>query len=92
MNIRRVVLDVDMARERPSVVEIAKAIHEVNGVEAVNLYVEEIDLDTVGLVVAVEGEDIDFDALVAAIEFAGAAAHGAIELVTGVRAIERGAR
>jgi hypothetical protein len=58
MNIRRLVLDVDKAVAKPTVTELAEAICQVAGVEAVNITVTEIDIETVGFNVTVEGENI----------------------------------
>jgi len=49
MNIRRLLLDVDKAFARPSGLEIAQAIDGCTGVEAVNITVGEIDMETVDL-------------------------------------------
>jgi hypothetical protein len=49
MNIRQLLLDVDKAVVRPSLLEIAAAIDSCRGVEAVNIAVEEIDIETVGM-------------------------------------------
>jgi uncharacterized protein len=88
MNIRRMQLDVDKAIARPDLLELAEAIDQVPGVEAVNITVEDIDLETVGMWVTVEGEHIDAQRLVQAIEKAGAAVHSIDELVVGSRIIE----
>ena len=64
----------------------------VAGVSAVNVTVNEIDIETVGTVVTVEGDDIDTDALFAAIEKAGAVLHSIDEVVAGDRIIETVAR
>lgn len=89
MNIRRVVLDVDKARARPSVVEVAEAITALRGVEAVNITVTEIDIETVGMDVVIEGTDLDYEALVAAIDGCGAVVHSVDQLIAGERIIER---
>ncbi|NLI76162.1 MAG: DUF211 domain-containing protein [Candidatus Riflebacteria bacterium] len=39
MNIRRVVLDVDMAVKRPSLIELARIIAQCKGVAALNITV-----------------------------------------------------
>jgi hypothetical protein len=49
MNIRRLVLDVDKAISRPTIIEIAEAIAGVKGVEACKITVTDIDLETVGM-------------------------------------------
>lgn len=89
MNIRRMQLDVDKAISRPDLLELAAAINDVSGVEALNITVAEIDLETVGLEVTVEGGSIDAAQLMRQIEKAGAAVHSIDELVVGDRIIER---
>ena len=88
MNIRRMVLDVDKAIARPSLPEVAAAIEKVSGVQAVNITVTEIDIETVGMDISVEGEHIDHEALLRAIESTGAVVHSIDQLATGSRLIE----
>ncbi|GAB3917956.1 hypothetical protein GCM10011575_42300 [Microlunatus endophyticus] len=88
MNLRRVVLDVDKALHRPELIEIAEAISQVPGVESTNIAVNEIDVETVGTNITVEGTEIDYDALLEAIELSGAVVHSIDELVVGDRIIE----
>jgi hypothetical protein len=89
MNLRRIVLDVDKAAGRPEVVEIAAAIEETAGVEAVNVTVTGIDIETVGMDITVEGERIDHQALLARIERTGAVVHSVDQACAGERLIER---
>jgi hypothetical protein len=89
MNIRRLVLDVDKARERPSLLEIAQAIERCKGVEALNLTVGEIDIETVGMDITVEGEGLIYSEILKAIESTGAVVHSIDQLVVGSRVIER---
>lgn len=89
MNVRRVMLDVDKARGGPELIDIAEAIEGVRGVEGVNITTTEIDEETVGLQVTVEGNGIDYDALIDAIGHTGAAVHSTDEIVSGVRIVER---
>ena len=49
MGIRLVLLDVDKARERPEIVDIAAAIENVECVEGLSIVVNEIDMETVGM-------------------------------------------
>lgn len=88
-NIRRLVLDVDKAIARPQLPEIASAIDAVPGVDAVNITVTEIDVETVGMEVTIQGEMLDYDAIVHAIEGAGAVVHSIDELATGKYLIEK---
>lgn len=89
MNIRRLQLDVDKAIARPDLLELAAAIDSVSGVQALNITVSEIDLETVGLEITVEGDSIDATQLIQRIEKAGAAVHSIDEIVVGERIIER---
>jgi hypothetical protein len=89
MNLRRIVLDVDKAVGPPDVLVLAAAIEEVPGVEAVNVTVTEIDLETVGMDVTVEGQQIDHQVLVARIEKTGAVVHSVDQACVGDRVIER---
>jgi hypothetical protein len=89
MNVRRLMLDVDKAKERPDLVDLARAVEAVPGVEGTNITVTDIDMETVGMEVTVEGTNIDVAALIAAIEEAGAAMHSIDEIVVGERVVER---
>jgi hypothetical protein len=88
LNIRRLVLDVDKAVASPSVTELAEAICGVSGVEAVNITVTEIDIETVGFNITIEGKHISYSDLVQAIELTGAAVHSIDQLVAGSRIVE----
>jgi hypothetical protein len=92
VNVRRLVLDVDMTTPRPTPVEIAEAISGVAGVEGVNVTVTEIDIQTIGMEVTVEGDELRYGDIVAAIEAEGAVVHSVDEVVAGDRLIERVAR
>lgn len=89
MNVRRLQLDVDKALSQPSLLDLAEAIDAVAGVQAVNITVTDIDVETVGTEVTVEGDMIDTAALFRTIEKAGAALHSIDEVVVGDRIIER---
>jgi hypothetical protein len=82
-------LDVDKALARPSLLDIAKAIEACKGVEAINLTVSDIDVETVGMDVTIEGTGLDYDEIARAIENTGAVVHGIEEIVAGDRIVER---
>jgi hypothetical protein len=88
MNVRRIVLDVDKAVDRPSIPDIAEAIGACTGVEACNVTVEEIDVETVGMNVTIEGAGLEYGEIRAAIERTGAAVHSLDQLIVGDRIIE----
>lgn len=89
MPIRRLALDVDKVVDRPDLITLARAIETVPGVGAVNITVTEIDVETIGTDITVEGDDIDTEALFRAIEHVGAVLHSVDEVVAGDRIIER---
>ena len=86
--IRRLVLDVDKAIQAPSLLEIAYAIQSCSGVEACNITVSEVDIQTVGTNVTIEGTALDYDEIVRAIENTGAVVHGLDQIAAGDRIIE----
>jgi hypothetical protein len=88
VNIRRLALDVDKAIARPSVIELAEAISSCNGVEALNITVSEIDVETVGMEVTIEGENLSYEQILEAIESTGAALHSLDQIACGERIIE----
>jgi hypothetical protein len=83
MEIRRLVLDVDKAVSRPSILEIAAAIDSTPGVEATNIQVTEIDLETVGMNITIQGAALNYEEIERAIENVGAVVHSIDELATG---------
>jgi len=92
VNIRQLLLDVDKAVVRPSILEIAAAIDACRGVEAVDITVEEIDIETVGMNVSIEGDGMDYEQIVRAIESTGAVVHSLDQIAIGNRIIPHIAR
>lgn len=87
MNLRKILLDVDKSIERPSLIEIAEAIEKVHGVEGVSIIITDIDMETVGTEVTVEGENLSYEELVKAIEKTGAVVHSVDQIISGIRMI-----
>jgi hypothetical protein len=92
MNVRRLVLDVDKAIAKPSIIDIAGAISSCLGVEALNITVTEIDIETVGTDITIEGQNLDYQSILNAIEGTGAVVHSIDQIVAGDRLIEKVAR
>jgi hypothetical protein len=89
MNIRRLLLDVDKALTRPSLLDIGKAISNCRGVEAFNITLGDVDVETMGLEITIQGDNLDYDEIARAIEDSGAVVHGIEEIAAGDRIIER---
>jgi uncharacterized protein len=88
MNIRRLLLDVDKAMARPSIVEIAGAIDGVDGVSGLDITVIDIDVETVSMDVTIEGDSLDYETLVKAIEKTGAVVHSVYQLAAGTTLVK----
>jgi hypothetical protein len=88
MNVRRLVLDVDKAMARPTLIELAEAICSCPGVEGTNVTVTEIDVETVGTNITIEGQQLDYEVIQRAIERVGAVVHSIDQIVCGDRLIE----
>ncbi len=81
-------MDVDKTVDRPGMVPLALAIEAVPGVSAVNITVNEIDIETVGMVITVEGGDIDTAQLFETLDRTGVVLHSIDEVVAGDRLVE----
>jgi len=87
-NLRRLVMDVDKAVRAPSLIEVAAAIQGCEGVQACNITVSEIDIETVGTNITIEGVGLDYEEIVRAIEKTGAVVHGLDQVIAGDRILE----
>lgn len=87
MNIRRICLDVDKASKSPTIVELAEAISKIIGYEAANITITEIDMETVGMDIAIEGNNLNYDSVISVIESTGAVVHSVDEIIIGARII-----
>ena len=85
--IRRVVLDLLKPHE-PTSVELASHLADARGVEAVNAMLLESDREVQNIKITVEGDDVDFDALEAAVEDLGGSVHSIDEVVAGEYLLE----
>lgn len=88
VKIRRLVLDVLKPLKEPSVIDVAKALAKVKGVLAVNVTVNEVDVETMGLIITIEGEDINFDDVEKELTRVGAVIHSVDQVVVGEKIIE----
>jgi uncharacterized protein len=85
VNVRRLRLDVDWAAGGPRIDAVGEAIAREEGVEALLITVTEVDMETIGSDVVIEGTQLDPAALIAAIEGSGAVVHSIDELAAGDR-------
>ena len=85
--IRQLVLDVLKPHE-PTMLSIAQAIAETDGVDGVNAILIEMDEEVRNIKFTVEGDDIDYDEVTAVIEDTGATVHSVDQVACGDRIVE----
>ena len=80
--IRRLVLDT-LKPHDPSIIQLAQSLSEVDGVEAVNISIYEMDRKVENAKITIEGSDIEFEAVEDIISDNGGAIHSIDEVVAG---------
>lgn len=85
--IRRIVLDV-LKPHSPSIVDLARKIAALKGVQGVNLTIEEVDQETESLCVTIEGDSVDFEKIEETIKHAGAVIHSVDSVSAGKKLVE----
>ncbi len=86
--IRRLVLDVIKPLE-PSIIELAKSLAELEGINGVNIGLIEVDRRVENVKVVIEGSDIPLNDVFNVIESFGGAVHSIDEVVAGKRMVEQ---
>jgi hypothetical protein len=81
--IRRIVIDAAIPTKGITIVDVAKELYKVEGVKAVRVTVDDVDVDVLGLAIVVEGVDIDYGELEEALEKVGGVVHSIDEVVVG---------
>ena len=87
-NIRRIVLDVDFPSSGISIIKLASELTKVSGVKSVNVTVEDMDIDVLGLLIVVEGDGIDVDKLQKVIEDLGGVIRSIDQVIAGEYIVE----
>ena len=72
----------------PSIVELARRIAALKGVQGVNCTIEEVDQETESLSVTIEGEAIDFEKIDEAIKQSGAVIHSVDSVSAGKKKVD----
>ncbi len=85
--IRRVVLDMLKPYE-PSIVDVARSVAEIDGVDGVNATLLETDQEVQNIKLTVEGDDIAYATLETVVEQLGASVHSIDQIVCGERLVE----
>ncbi|OYT39984.1 MAG: hypothetical protein B6U89_03190 [Desulfurococcales archaeon ex4484_58] len=84
--IKRLVLDV-LIPNKISIVDFAESLSKLNGIDAVNITVKEVDVETQNIIVVIEGENIVFNDVNELIEKMGGTIHSVDQVVAGKRVI-----
>ncbi len=85
--IKRIVLDV-LKPHKPGLLNLAKNISSIHGIEGVNLSLYEVDQQTENVKVTIEGEDIDYEKVKKVVEDGGAVIHSIDEVIAGKEIVE----
>ena len=85
--IRRLILDV-LKPHKPNVVEVSEALSHLEGVEGVNIIINEIDQQVENAKVIVAGIAINFEEIQEKLEEFGATIHSIDEVAAGKRIVE----
>ncbi len=88
MPLRRLVLDVLKPIRNPGIEELALRLESVRGVRGVNITVKEVDVETLTLVIVIEGDDIDLEGVKNRLEEFGAVIHSIDQVVAGEKMVE----
>jgi hypothetical protein len=88
--VRRIVIDAAIPTKNISIVDVANALYKVDGTKAVRIIVDDVDVDILGLVIVMEGEDIDFREAEKTLEEVGGVIHSIDEVVVGDYVPEKG--
>ncbi len=78
--VKRLLLDTLKPLKGMSIIEIAKEIVDMEGLERITIKVDEMDVETVTLSILVEGSDIDFEKLKEFLEERGVVIHSIDEV------------
>ncbi|GAB6148578.1 DUF211 domain-containing protein [Stetteria hydrogenophila] len=81
-------LDILKPIKGPSIVDVARSLASLPGVDGVNITVKEIDVDTITLSMTIEGSNIDFSQLQSKLEELGCVIHSIDQVVAGKKIIE----
>ena len=85
--IRRVVLDV-LKPHDPSIIELSQRLAGLPGVDGVNISIYEMDRKVENAKITVEGDDLDYSAILTIVEDGGGTVHSIDEAVAGKVLIE----
>ena len=85
--IKRIILDV-LKPHKPSILEIADRLGDIEGISGVNISLEEIDTNTHSVKITIEGVDINYKKVEETIMECGASIHSIDGVSAGMKIID----
>ena len=85
--IKRLILDV-LKPHKPSVVEVSEALSHLEGVEGVNIIMNEIDQQVENAKIIIAGNSLNFEEIRGKLKELGATIHSVDEVAAGKRIVE----
>jgi hypothetical protein len=85
--IKRIILDV-LKPHKPSILEIADRLGDLDGISGVNISLEEIDTNTHSVKITIEGIDINYKKVEETILDCGASIHSIDGVSAGMKIVE----
>jgi hypothetical protein len=87
VTVRRLVIDV-LKPHDPELLRFTERLGELDGVDGVNATLIELDKEVQNVKVTLEGEDLEYDAVEAAVEQLGGTVHSVDEVACGDYVVE----
>ena len=87
VRIRRLVLDV-LKPHKPSIIEVAERLGNLDGISGVNISLEEVDAETDSIKITIEGININYDTVKKVISECGAVIHSIDGVSAGMKIID----
>jgi hypothetical protein len=86
-SIKRLILDV-LKPHNPSIIELAERLGCIDGIEGVNISLEEVDAETDSVKITIEGKNIDFGQVKKEIAECGASIHSIDGVSAGIKIVD----
>lgn len=86
-SIKRIILDV-LKPHKPSILELADRLSDLEGISGVNISLEEVDTKTHSVKITIEGGHIDYDKVQQTISGCGAEVHSIDGVSAGMKIVE----
>ncbi len=86
-SIKRIILDV-LKPHKPSILEIADRLGDLEGISGVNISLEEVDTDTDSVKITIEGNNINYEHVKTVITECGAVIHSIDGVSAGIKIVE----